>query len=77
MITLTNHHPFRLDDEDKFIDEYDSKSGTLNRYFQTVRYMDEAVKQFIQKLKDEGLYDNSIIVMYGDHYGISENHNEA
>ncbi|VEF47802.1 sulfatase [Bacillus freudenreichii] len=77
MITLTNHHPFRLDEEDIFIDEYDSKSGTLNRYFQTVRYMDEAVKQFIQKLKDEGLYDNSIIVMYGDHYGISENHNEA
>ncbi|GIN89612.1 lipoteichoic acid synthase-like YqgS [Siminovitchia terrae] len=77
MITLTNHHPFRLDEEDKFIDEFDSKSGTLNRYFQTVRYMDEAVKEFIQKLKDEGLYDNSIIVMYGDHYGISENHNEA
>ena len=77
MITLTNHHPFRLDEEDKFIDEFDSKSGTLNRYFQTVRYMDEAVKNFIQKLKDEGLYENSIIVMYGDHYGISENHNEA
>lgn len=77
MITLTNHHPFRLDEEDKFIDEYDSRSGTLNRYFQTVRYMDEAIKHFIQKLKDEGLYDDSIIVMYGDHYGISENHNEA
>ncbi|WP_062104686.1 LTA synthase family protein [Bacillus niameyensis] len=77
MITLTNHHPFRLDEEDKYIDEYDSKSGTLNRYFQTVRYMDEALKEFFQKLKDEGLYENSIIVMYGDHYGISENHNEA
>ncbi|WP_346728923.1 LTA synthase family protein [Lederbergia citrea] len=77
MITLTNHHPFKLDDEDKLIEEYDSKSGTLNRYFTTVRYMDEAVKHFIQKLKDEGLYENSIIVMYGDHYGISENHNEA
>ncbi len=25
----------------------------------------------------KGLYENSIIVMYGDHYGISENHNEA
>lgn len=77
MITLTNHHPFRLDDEDKFIDEYDSNSGTLNRYFTTVRYMDEAIKNFIQQLKDSGLYENSIIVMYGDHYGISENHNEA
>ncbi|MCJ8006828.1 LTA synthase family protein [Lederbergia wuyishanensis] len=77
MITLTNHHPFKLDEEDKFIQEYDSKSGTLNRYFTTVRYMDEAVKEFFQKLKDEGIYENSIIVMYGDHYGISENHNEA
>jgi len=77
MITLTNHHPFKLDEEDKFIPEYDSKSGTLNRYFTTARYMDEAVKEFFQKLKDEGLYENSIIVMYGDHYGISENHNEA
>ncbi|MFP3813678.1 sulfatase-like hydrolase/transferase, partial [Bacillus sp. SIMBA_005] len=26
---------------------------------------------------DQGVYDNSIIVMYGDHYGISENHNKA
>lgn len=77
MITLTNHHPFKLDEEDKFIDEYDSKSGTLNRYFQTVRYMDEALRHFFQQLKEEGLYENSIIVMYGDHYGISENHNEA
>src|SRR5699024_6425012 len=24
-----------------------------------------------------GLYDNSIIILYGDHYGISTNHNEA
>lgn len=29
------------------------------------------------ELKEKGLYENSIIVMYGDHYGISENHNEA
>lgn len=77
MITLTNHHPFRVEGEDKLIDEYDSKSGTLNRYFTTVRYMDEAVKRFIQQLKEEGIYENSIIVMYGDHYGISDNHNEA
>ena len=77
MITLTNHHPFKLDEEDKFIDEFDSKSGTLNRYFTTVRYTDEAIKKFFEKLKADGLYEDSIIVMYGDHYGISENHNEA
>lgn len=77
MITLTNHYPFYLDEEDKMIQEYTSNSGTLNRYFQTVRYLDESVKVFFEQLKEKGLYDNSIIVMYGDHYGISENHNKA
>lgn len=76
-ITLTNHFPFELNEEDKMIDEFNSNSKTLNNYFPTVRYQDEALKNFIQKLKDEGLYENSIIVLYGDHYGISENHNAA
>ncbi|MER2118800.1 MAG: LTA synthase family protein [Solibacillus sp.] len=77
LITLTNHYPFYLDPEDMMIPEYDSNSGTLNRYFQTVRYLDESVKEFFDDLKEQGLYENSIIVMYGDHYGISENHNKA
>ncbi|MED1808008.1 LTA synthase family protein [Bacillus subtilis] len=77
LITLTNHFPFDLDEEDQLINEYDSSSQTLNKYFPTVRYQDEALKRFIEKLKEDGLYDNSVIVLYGDHYGISENHNEA
>lgn len=77
LITLTNHYPFYLDPEDMFIPEYNSNSGTLNRYFQTTRYLDESVKAFFEDLKEQGLYENSIIVMYGDHYGISENHNKA
>ncbi|MDN4493307.1 LTA synthase family protein [Ureibacillus aquaedulcis] len=77
LITLTNHYPFTLEEEDIMIPEYNSNSGTLNRYFQTVRYLDESIKTLFDELKKSGLYDNSIIVMYGDHYGISENHNKA
>ncbi len=77
LITLTNHHPFDLDEEDKLIPAYTSNSNTLNKYFQAVRYMDEAIKALFDDLKANGLYENSIIVMYGDHYGISENHNKA
>lgn len=77
LLTLTNHHPFTLDEQDKLIPEFNSNSGTLNRYFQTSRYLDESIKVFFEELKEKGLYENSIIVMYGDHYGISENHNEA
>ncbi|OCS90658.1 LTA synthase family protein [Caryophanon latum] len=77
MITLTNHFPFTLDVTDQSIPEYTSNSATLNRYFQTVRYMDESLELFFEQLKETDIYDNSIIVMYGDHYGISENHNKA
>lgn len=76
-ITLTNHYPFDLDLDDQYIAPYNSGDKTVDNYFTTVRYLDEAVKKFIEKLKETGLYENSIIVMYGDHYGISENHNAA
>ncbi|WP_071460122.1 LTA synthase family protein [Bacillus massilinigeriensis] len=76
-ITLTNHFPFELEEEDKLIDPYTSDDKTVNNYFTTVRYTDEALKMFIEKLKEEGLYKDSVIILYGDHYGISENHNKA
>ncbi|WP_078392390.1 LTA synthase family protein [Shouchella patagoniensis] len=76
-ITLTNHFPFELGEEDKMVDEFDSNSGTLNRYFPTVRYMDYAVEQFFEDIKEAGLYEDSIFILYGDHYGISGNHNVA
>jgi lipoteichoic acid synthase len=39
--------------------------------------MDQALEQFFNDLKADGLYDKSVIVLYGDHYGLSENHNDA
>ena len=49
----------------------------MNRYITTVRYLDEALKQFITDLKESPLYENTMIVMYGDHYGISESYYDA
>lgn len=76
-ITLTHHFPFEMPEEKANIDQYDSGSKTLNHYFQTARYTDESLEQFFQQLKEAGLYEDSIIVLMGDHYGISEYHNKA
>ncbi|MFS0656117.1 LTA synthase family protein [Bacillus sp. 179-C3.3 HS] len=76
-ITLTNHFPFEIDPKDQFIDEYDSSSEILNRYVTTVRYQDEAIKKFFTSLKEEGMYEDTMFVLMGDHYGISEAHHEA
>lgn len=40
---------------------------TLGDYFKTVHYADEAIGEFIDELDAEGLLDNTVIVIYGDH----------
>jgi lipoteichoic acid synthase len=76
-ITLSNHFPFEMDELDTDFPAGDFGDTVVNQYFQSAHYMDQAMEQFFNDLKADGLYDKSIIVLYGDHYGISENHNEA
>ncbi len=76
-ITLSNHFPFKMDEGDTDFPAAETDDKVVNQYFQSAHYMDQALEQFFNDLKESGLYDNTVIVLYGDHYGISENHNEA
>ena len=74
VITLTNHFPYHLDEQDHLIEPFESNSRIVNQYFPTVRYTDEAMRILVDQLKEEDLYENTILVMYGDHYGIANSH---
>ncbi len=76
-ITLTNHFPYPINEDEASIAPATTGDSSVDTYFQTARYLDESVKSFVTYLKETGLYDNSVIVMYGDHYGISDNHASA
>lgn len=76
-MSLTHHHPYLIDEEDATIEPAETGDGSVDRYFQTARYLDESLEQFINDLKEADLYDDSLIVIYSDHYGISDNHNRA
>lgn len=77
LITVTNHYPYDLDKQN--IDFPATKTGdnTVDGYVQTAHYLDQSFGELMAYLKKVGLYNNSVFVLYGDHYGISENHQPA
>ncbi|WML48119.1 LTA synthase family protein [Neobacillus sp. PS3-34] len=76
-ISLSNHFPFEMDPQDTDFPAGNFGDDVVNQYFQSAHYMDQALEQFFNDLKTSGLYDHTIVVLYGDHYGISENHDDA
>ena len=60
----------KYNEETGLYEQYSSPflEGTkLGYYFKSVHYADEAIGQFINDLDKEGLLDNTVIVIYGDH----------
>ena len=77
IITVTNHYPYELDKQNQTFPKTKTGDNTVDGYVQTAHYLDQAFGEFISYLKKTGLYKNSMIVVYGDHYGISNNHKKA
>jgi len=81
LIMLTNHTPWtdienynNFDVSCKFINEQGEQEsapyleGTaMGNYIKSVNYADEAIGQLIEDLDKEGLLENTVIVIYGDH----------
>ena len=76
-ITVSNHYPYasNLTGDELGFPLAKTKDETINGYFQTANYLDSAIRAFFDYLKESGLYEKSIIVIYGDHYGISNSRN--
>ena len=80
LIMLSNHTPF---DDLELMDEFDTSvtyeindqkitanpiEGTmLEDYFRSVHYADQAIGELIQNLDKNGLLDNTVLIIYGDH----------
>lgn len=77
MITVTNHYPYDLDKKNQTISKTDTGDETVDGYVQTAHYLDQAIGSLMKWMKKTGLYKNTLIMFYGDHYGISGNHHKA
>ena len=80
LITLSNHTPFSdLDNMEEFDTSMyvDINNRTIRRdyinntvlgnYFRSVHYSDSAIGEFIDELDKQGLLENTVVVIYGDH----------
>lgn len=80
LITLSNHTPFS---DLELMNEYDTtiditinnqtitrdyiNDTTMGNYLRSVHYADSAIGEFIEELDKEGLLENTVLVIYGDH----------
>lgn len=80
LITLSNHTPWANPDEitdykvtktidldGELVTRNYLEGTTLGSYIKLVHYMDEAIGMFLKEMDKNGLLDNTVIVIYGDH----------
>lgn len=75
IVAASSHKPFDLEgikDKNKkiSIDLGDLKGTELGKYLESVNYADYAFGIFIDLLKEKGLYEDTVIIVFGDHYGM-------
>ena len=72
MITVTPHLPYIIGTEygDKYLYLFEDLklSKSAKRYLSKIKVLDDAMEELLKELSDEGILDDTVIVLYGDHY---------
>lgn len=71
VISQTAHHPYTIPESKHKMELPERYEGTMvGDYIRAQNYADFALGQFIDELKQSGVWDDSLIVVYGDHLGL-------
>lgn len=71
IVTISAHHPF-TGAADRGALKLDPRLADTptGRYLRSQSYVDAEVGRFLEALRRDGLLDDSIVVLYGDHFGL-------
>lgn len=69
MLSSSNHHPYPLPVRYHELQLGDLEGTLLGDYLQSVRYFDKVFGIFIDTLRERGILDRTVFVLYGDHHG--------
>jgi len=71
-VTTSSHAPFVIpEDKRRITVPADMEGSQLGNYLTAVNYTDYALGTLIDQLKENGLWDNTMLVVYGDHFGLN------
>ncbi|KHL96871.1 sulfatase [Paenibacillus sp. IHB B 3415] len=71
VISMSSHNPFTIPESKYKMTLPERYEGTLvGNYIRAENYADYALGQFMDELKSSGVWDNSVVVLYGDHRGL-------
>lgn len=71
VISMSSHNPFSIPEDKYQMTLPERFEGTfVGDYIRAQNYADYALGQFIAELKENGVWDDSLVVLYGDHRGL-------
>ncbi|MBN1050822.1 LTA synthase family protein [Clostridium botulinum] len=77
-VTLTSHGPFDIPKEYRELGlDPELDASELGGYFESLHYTDAQIGNFLKLLDSEGLLENSVIAIMGDHTGVHKYYNNG
>lgn len=67
MVALSSHTPYEIPAELEQLDLAGYEDPLLKGYYETIHYVDGAVGVMIEELKQKDMWDDSLVIFYGDH----------
>lgn len=75
IITMTSHMPFNALDKTRPSEVF--KRDYTTNYIKTISYTDKCLGKFYNQLEEQGMLENTAIIVYGDHEGIHKYYDET
>lgn len=72
MISLSNHHPYRVPAQHRVLELGALEDTLLGDYLHSVHHFDRAFGRFVDALRRGGVLDRSLVAVYGDHQAFWE-----
>ncbi|MNZ72683.1 Lipoteichoic acid synthase 2 [compost metagenome] len=71
VISMTAHHPYTIPEEKYRMTLPERYEKTfVGDYIRSQNYADYALGLFIEDLKERGIWEDSLVILYGDHLGL-------